>query len=298
MKKFFMLAVSMLVLTATSFLNNVSARDLNSEQLALRNEIMSFLKEEGYMPEIDSDGDIKFKSEGNNFYVTVSATDENPMYVTLFRVFSNPDDYSADVLLRATKSLNHYKGVKISCYDSSFRISSELYLRSAELFKQGFYKMVSQINNLRSDVMEECRNAAASGDLGGASVSEIPFIVTEMKVANVDKEGNIIQGYDSSIYDFKSKYLQPKITIKPFRTSGTYTVYVKLYKGNVLQRNTNTSPENYTYSRSITINGSGPQTFELIGWGSNNAGFWSIDTYRFEIWINDYCVGSKTFKVI
>ena len=83
-----MLAVSMLVLTATSFLNNVSARDLNSEQLALRNEIMSFLKEEGYMPEIDSDGDIKFKSEGNDFYVTVSATDENPMYVTLFRVFS------------------------------------------------------------------------------------------------------------------------------------------------------------------------------------------------------------------
>ena len=44
---------------------------LTSEQQALRSDILSFLKEEGFMPEIDTDDDIKFKSEGLSYYITI-----------------------------------------------------------------------------------------------------------------------------------------------------------------------------------------------------------------------------------
>ena len=46
-------------------LPRAAAQDsLNAEQQALRSELYDFLKGEGYLPEIDGDGDIAFKAEG------------------------------------------------------------------------------------------------------------------------------------------------------------------------------------------------------------------------------------------
>lgn len=292
MKRLFILLIATLLLFPTMI--KAAEKDLNTEQKALRSEIFSFLKEEGFSPEIDSEGDIKFRSEGYSYFVTISAVDENPMYITLFMPFLNPDEYSSDAIVMATKALNKYKGVKVVCFDTSFRISAELYLRDSELFKESFYKLKSQMDSVNSDFLEECKNIKA----GSGSISEVPFIITKMEVANVEYDGTIIQDYGSTIYDFKSKYLQPRITIKTFKTSGSYTVYVRLYKDNVLQRNASSSPESYTFSRSVTLNGNSSQVEALSGWGSKKAGTWTQGSYRFEVWYNDYCIGSKTFKVI
>lgn len=291
------LVLGLLILPSISFAQSDSG--FNSEQLALRTDLFNFLKEEGFMPELDSDGDIKFKSEGQPYYISVSKTDENPMYVVLFRSFNNPDEYSAETIAMASTKLNFYKGVKVLCFDKSFRIGAELYVRNAEPVKSAFYKLKGIIDSVKSDFLDECKNVGTVSSASGSySISEIPFIVTKMEVANVDYNGNIIQDYGSTIYDFKTKYLKPRITIKPFKTSGSYTVYVKLYKDNVLQRNTSSSPEDCTFSYSVTISGNSNQTVELSGWGSNNAGQWGIGTYRYEVWYNDYCLGSKKFKVI
>lgn len=291
------LVFGLLILPSISFAQSDSG--FNSEQLALRTDLFNFLKEEGFMPELDSDGDIKFKSEGQPYYISVSKTDENPMYVVLFRSFNNPDEYSAETIAMASTKLNFYKGVKVLCFDKSFRIGAELYVRNAEPVKSAFYKLKGIIDSVKSDFLDKCKNVGSvSSSSSSNSISEIPFIVTKMEVANVDYNGNIIQDYGSTIYDFKTKYLKPRITIKPFKTSGSYTVYVKLYKDNVLQRNTSSSPEDCTFSYSVTVSGNSNQTVELSGWGSNNAGQWGIGTYRYEVWYNDYCIGSKTFKVI
>lgn len=291
------LVFGLLILPSISFAQSDSG--FNSEQLALRTDLFNFLKEEGFMPELDSDGDIKFKSEGQPYYISVSKTDENPMYVVLFRSFNNPDEYSAETIAMASTKLNFYKGVKVLCFDKSFRIGAELYVRNAEPVKSAFYKLKGIIDSVKSDFLDKCKNVGSvSSSSSSNSISEIPFIVTKMEVANVDYNGNIIQDYGSTIYDFKTKYLKPRITIKPFKTSGSYTVYVKLYKDNVLQRNTSSSPEDCTFSYSVTVSGNSNQTVEFSGWGSNNAGQWGIGTYRYEVWYNDYCIGSKTFKVI
>jgi len=293
MKRFFIIVLTTILAVCPLF-SWADSKEYSDEQLTLRDEISKFLQEEGFMPEFDPNDNLKFKSEGRSYYVSISAVDENPMYITLYIPFNNPDNYSADAVVMATKSLNRYKGVKVVCFDKSFRISAELYLRDANLFKESFYKLMSQIDSVRRDFIDECKNV---GNVA-ASISEIPFIVTKMEVANVTNDGTIIQDYGTTIYDFKTQYLKPRITIKPYKTSGAYTVYVKLYKNNVLQRNTSSSPENYTYSTDISINDSSSQIKALPGWGSKKAGNWSIGTYRYEVWINGYCIGSTTFKVI
>ena len=70
MKKIVSLIVCMLFLGTTFCF----ADELNLAQLRLRGDIKNYLQQEGYMPEIDSDGDIKFKKEGDTFYVKINAS--------------------------------------------------------------------------------------------------------------------------------------------------------------------------------------------------------------------------------
>ncbi len=293
MKKFIVsLILGLLILPAASLAQGSS--EFSAEQLALRTDLFNFFKEEGFMPEYDTDGDIKFKSEGSTYYLSVSKTDENPMYVTLARYFSYPEEYSKDVVVMATKQLNLYKGVKVLCFDKSIKIGAELFVRSSEPVKGAFYKLRTIINSVCSDVESECAKIGSISS-SSASISEIPFLVTKFEVANVEKNGDIIQDYGSSIWDFKTKYLKPRITVRPLKSAGKYTVYVKLYKDGVLDEG---STAGYSYSDTVTLSGSSSQVITLSGWGRDSAGNWSIGEYRFEVWYNDYCIGSKTFKVI
>lgn len=295
MKRFIItLIVGLLILPTVSLAQSDS--EFNSEQLALQTDLFNFLKEEGFMPELDSDGDIKFKSEGQLYFISVSKTDENPMYVVLFRQFSNPDEYSAETIVMASKELNLYKGVKVVCFDNSFRIGAELYVRNAEPVKAAFYKLKEIIDNVKSDFLDECKNVGTVSSSGSYVISEIPFIATKVEVGNTDENGNVIQNFGETIWDFKTKYLTPRITVKPFKTTGTYTIYVKLYKDGALRTGTS-SPSGYSYSSKVTISGNSSQVFTLSGWGSKTAGHWGIGEYRFEIWYGDYCIGSKTFQV-
>lgn len=298
MKKYISCLIGLILSACFSITALADGKELSREQLALRTEIKTFLSEEGFSPEIDSDGDIKIKMGDYSCYVRVSDVDTNPMYVTIYMPFSNPESYPDNAVLLASKELNRYKGVKVICWDDSYRISAEMFLRDCELFKESFYKVRSQMLSVVEDVLDECDNASKGGGVSG-SVSEIPFIITKIEVANIEKDGSIIQDYGSSIWDFKTKYLSPRITIKPLKTSGTHTLYVKLYKGSSL-RGSKTESAGYTYSYSdtVTLSGSGIQTFVLTGWGNDTSGYWGQDTYRFEIWYGDYCIGSKTFKVI
>lgn len=296
MKRFIItLVLGLLTLPFVSFAQNNS--EYNSEQLALRTELFNFIKEEGFMPELDSDGDIKFKCEGQPYFISVSKTDENPMYVVLFRSFSNPNEYSAETIAMASTKLNFYKGVKVLCFDKSFRIGAELYVRNAEPVKSAFYKLKEIIDSVKSDFLKECENVGTVYSSSGLyTISEIPFIVTKLEIANTDENSKVIQDYGETIWDYKAKYLTPRITIKPFKSTGTYTVYVKLYKEGSLCTGTS-SPSGYTYSSKVTISGNSSQVFTLSGWGYKTAGNWSVGEYRFEIWYGDYCIGSKTFNV-
>lgn len=295
MKRLIALNIVLLIL---SFVG--SAKELNNEQLKLRDDIKTFLTEEGFLPEIDDDGDIKFKKEGSDYYVRVYANDEHPMFVVLFRQFAKPDNYSTDAIKLAAAELNFYKGIKVLCFENSFQIRGEMYVTSAEAFKYSFYRLLNLIKSTKDDFMGELEKVKYKGGNladGKTSVvaSYIPLIITKVEVANVDYNGNVIQDYGSTIYDFKTQYLSPRITFKALKDSGSYTVYVKLYKNGTLSTGSS-SPSGYSYSDVITLPDS-DNKYVSRGWGSSKSGHWSAGNYRFEFWYNDYCIGSYDFKV-
>lgn len=137
------------------------AQDLTESQKRIRSEIFLFLKEEGYMPDIDQDGDIKFKKEGNTYYISISK-EESPYYLSFFREFSYPESYSVDVVKLAAAELNFYKGVKLLCYKNRYRIQAEMYFHEADAFKYVFYKLTKQIINVYNDFLDECAKVPSS----------------------------------------------------------------------------------------------------------------------------------------
>ena len=133
---------------------NASAQQLNNSQLSLRSNIRQFLVEEGFMPEIDSDGDIKFKKEGKVYYVRISSTDTSPMFVSLSIGFTYGETYNRQNIERNMNELNLYKGVKVVCFDNSYSFRAEMYLTNADTFRYTFYKLMGQLESIRDELIE------------------------------------------------------------------------------------------------------------------------------------------------
>lgn len=132
------------------------SKNFTPAQQKLQDDILAFLRVEGFLPEIDSDDDIKFKYEGKIYYVSVSDADTSPLYAALFIQFVYDDTYSKEKILQAQQSVNFYKATKLICYDTAYSLRGEMYLTSAEQFKYVFYKLLSQINNMRDELRQLC----------------------------------------------------------------------------------------------------------------------------------------------
>ena len=130
--------------------------EFTAGQLKLRSDIETFLKEEGYVPEIDSDGDIKFKKEGKVYYIEVSKVDTAPMYVRTYKFYTYSESFTKEKIVKALEKTNLKKGVKVLCFDSSYYYQSEQYLNNAEIFKFTFYKLLSQLDAVQEQVAEIC----------------------------------------------------------------------------------------------------------------------------------------------
>ena len=135
---------------------------MNTAQRRLRSDITQFLREEGFMPEIDSDGDIKFKKEGGTYYISIDYKDDSPMYLVMYRqyLYSESGLFVKRNILKASNELNFYKGVKILCFESNYSFRAEMYLVNAEHFKYTFYKLLSQLASIEDDLETECQKVS------------------------------------------------------------------------------------------------------------------------------------------
>ena len=157
----------------------------------------------------------------------------------------------------------------------------------------------TKINSLEGDLI----TARSEKDVAKRELSDfkdnvgrtIPFVISDIEIANTSYDGTIETGFGATIYSSRSMYLTPRIKYVGF-TSGSKTIYVKIYNASGSLSTGRSSPSGYSYSTSFYFS-TGQNTFQLSGWGSSTRGHWSSGSYRIEIWYNNSCMKSKTFTI-
>ena len=165
MKRILLLAGLMLAMCASAY----AQKSFNDEQLRLRGNIERFLREDGYMPEIDSDGDIKFKREGSSYYVIIDARDTSPMYLTLCKYYSYGEKYNRSVMSANLADFNLKKGVKLVLFDDSYSFQAQMYLVNADSFNYVFYKLLKQLDALEEDLDDICLSSGSGSSYSSGS---------------------------------------------------------------------------------------------------------------------------------
>lgn len=150
----------------TIYISATAQNKFNEDQLNLRKDIEKFLREEGFMPEIDSDGDITFKKEGNKYYVIIDNRDTSPLYLSLSQFYNYNGKNDKLNISKNLETLNLKKGVKTLLYENHYTIQAEMYIVNAESFKYAFYKLIQQLEYLQNDVNKLLSNNSSSNSGG------------------------------------------------------------------------------------------------------------------------------------
>lgn len=130
------------VFATIGFSVTFAQKTFSSGQRALRDNIKSYLQEEGYQPSLDSDGDIKFKRQGDVYFVCVSETDEAPYYVRLSKYFSYNDKISKSKIALYYDAINQYKMIKLVATEDSYIIDSQMFLINSVSFTSIFNRVL------------------------------------------------------------------------------------------------------------------------------------------------------------
>lgn len=150
MKKLFCIILFVAAGYATSF----AQKSYNSGQQAIRDNIESFLKGEGFQPSIDSDGDIKFKRQGDVYFINVSDKDSSPYYVRLQKYFSYGEKWTKTKITLSAPEINQYKMIKLVTTDDSFYLDAQMFVNNASAFTGVFNRILSAMDAAEAELTE------------------------------------------------------------------------------------------------------------------------------------------------
>lgn len=117
------------------------------EQLQLM--YLNYLKKEGYVPELDSDGDVKFKKEGYGYFIDISAQERDPHYLRIIfpNFWSIDNDLERLEVLAAADYVNSdIKVVKLYTVKDNVWATVEIFLANKQDFKEIFPRLMSVLS--------------------------------------------------------------------------------------------------------------------------------------------------------
>jgi hypothetical protein len=136
--------------------------DPSMQQLQLM--YLKYLKKEGYLPEIDSDGDVLFKKEGNSYFIDVRGQQKDPSYFRIilpgiFRIDNKTERLM--VLIAADHVNSTVKVVKFYTVENHTWAAVEIFISKTEDFKDIFPRLMSTLSGgleLFAKKMKELRS--------------------------------------------------------------------------------------------------------------------------------------------
>ena len=132
--------------------------DSTSEPTTKADLYLEYLREEGYRPELDADGDVKFKHEGRTYYLLVEEEDRPYFRLIAPYFWSIESEEERERALRVMANVNaDLKVVKIYPTREDTTASVELFLVPIESFRAVFPRCMSLLANAVSRFIQGMR---------------------------------------------------------------------------------------------------------------------------------------------
>jgi hypothetical protein len=149
------LAAVLMALTAlTACVSNPAEVEVETEtetlstDAVLQNRYMAYLREEGYFPSIDADGDILFKIQGRSYYIIINAEDAE-YFVVLYPSFWSADTAAKrrQATLAAAYATGWTKVARAYLNTSNYvSATAEVFLNDPEDYRYIFPRMLRTID--------------------------------------------------------------------------------------------------------------------------------------------------------
>jgi hypothetical protein len=122
----------------------------------LQEMYMDYLREQGYAPSVDSDGDVVFKIEGGSYYIAVDEDDPGYfriVYPNFWEIESEAERQKASaVIMRANRTTKIAK-VYITSWDNTC-VDADILLNAPEDFILHFERVISTIQTARREFID------------------------------------------------------------------------------------------------------------------------------------------------
>jgi hypothetical protein len=131
------------------------AQDMSERDL--QNMYMSYLREEGYSPWVDEDGDVAFKADSLTYYIFVSPDDLEYFHLLLPAFHSIDTQQERQRAADAISTVNRSKKVAkvyMNTEETNVYSSAQIFVKNPGDFKSSFTRMSSNVLGAARDFLE------------------------------------------------------------------------------------------------------------------------------------------------
>lgn len=122
--------------------------------------------------------------------------------------------------------------------------------------------------------------------------------IIRIEFANVDKQGDIIDPYGSTLFASEMKYLKPKIIYDGILDdTKKVLLYCKIFSPNGTLESGENSPSGYTYSNSYWVWPGRNNSILLDGWGNSTISNFTSGKYTLELWFEGVRIYQTTIAI-
>ncbi len=124
----------------------------------LQKMYLDYLKEEGYVPRLDEDGDVQFKSEGSTYFIQINVDDSEFFRIGFpnFWKIENVEERQK-VLVAADHANRATKVAKVYVMKDNVWGSIELFLATPQDFKSVFRRSMSALKTVVDTFVKKMR---------------------------------------------------------------------------------------------------------------------------------------------
>ncbi|MEM7700158.1 MAG: hypothetical protein AAF236_17320 [Verrucomicrobiota bacterium] len=146
-----LLAIAVGAITVTQTSHAQSEEDLQRLYI-------DYLRAEGYRPEIDSDGDVRFKREGKTYFIEVAEDDLEFFHLVLANIWPIESEAERVEVKNAADHSNALSKVsKVHTVNDNVWVSIEIFVASPEDFMGIFRRSLSALDNGVDNFVEKMR---------------------------------------------------------------------------------------------------------------------------------------------